>query len=450
MIRINRQVSVWTTLCGLLACSLPYPLPAAPVDEAALRARVNEEYSSLEKLYETLHAHPELSFHEKETARRLAEEMKKLGLDVTTNVGGHGVVAVMKNGPGPVVLVRTDMDALPVKEQTRLPYASKVRTQDDAGNEVPVMHACGHDVHMAVWVGTARLLKGLREDWSGSIVFIAQPAEERGAGAKAMLADGLFERFPKPDYAVALHVNAELPAGKIALGGGYVMANVDSVDMTVRGVGGHGAYPHKTKDPVLLAAEIILALQTIVSREIEPTEPAVVTVGSIHGGTKHNIIPEEVKLQLTVRSFTDEVRNQIIESIRRISRGTALAAGIPEDRLPVVSVSDEYTPSLYNDPELAARLTKRFGDLFGADNVVQRKPVMGGEDFARYGRTEDKVPICMFSIGAVDPESVAESERTGKPLPSLHSPLFAPVPEPTIRTGIISMTAAVMRLTGKP
>lgn len=418
-------------------------------DKNLIQSRINAEYPSLEKLYQHLHAHPELSFHEEKTSQTIAEELRKAGLDVTTNVGGHGVVGVLRNGAGPTLLVRTDLDALPVKEQTGLPYASSVRTKDDKGNEVDVMHACGHDAHMTVLVGTARLLAHLKEHWNGTVVLIGQPAEEKGSGAQAMIEDGLFTRFPKPDYCLALHVNAELAAGTIGYTEGYSSANVDSVDVTVRGVGGHGAYPHQTKDPIVLSAQIILALQTIVSRETKPTEPAVVTVGSIHGGTKHNIIPDEVHLQLTLRSYSEEVRQQTLAAIKRITRGLGLAAGLPDDRLPLVTLAEEYTPTTYNDPELTRRLAGLFKTVFGEKSVLSRKPSMGGEDFGRYGRTEAKIPICMYVIGSVEPERVAESERTGKPLPSLHSALYRPVPEPTLKTGVLAMTAAVLDLASK-
>jgi hippurate hydrolase len=341
------------------------------------------------------------------------------------------------------------MDALPVKEQTGLPYASAVTTKDDKGNDVPVMHACGHDMNMTCVIGVARVLAQLKERWHGTLVVIGQPAEERGSGARAMLKDGLFQRFPRPEICLALHDDAELPAGSIGYTPGYAMANVDSVDVTVRGVGGHGAYPHKTKDPVVLAAQIVLALQTIVSREVKPGEPAVVTVGSIHGGTKHNIIPDEVKLQLTVRSYTDEVRQQTLDAIKRIVRGEAIAAGMPEDRISTVVVEEEFTPASYNNPELTQRLVGVFTSWFGDKNVVQTKPTMGGEDFAEYGRTEHKIPICWFKVGGVRPEAVKEAEQTGKPLPSLHSPLWAPLPEPTMKTGVTAMTAAVLELMGK-
>lgn len=421
---------------------------AAPLKEQ-VQSRVKAEYPGLFELYKRLHAHPELSFHEEQTSKIVAEELRKAGCEVTSGVGRFGVVGLMRNGAGPTVLVRTDMDALPVKEQTGLPYASAVTTKDAQGNEVGVMHACGHDVHMACLVGEARVLGQMKDQWHGTLVFIGQPAEEAGGGARAMLADGLFTRFPRPDYCLALHDNAELPIDSIGYTPGYAMANVDSVDIVVHGIGGHGAYPHKTKDPIVLAARIVLALQTIVSREVQPGDPAVVTVGSIHGGTKHNIIPDEVKLQLTVRSYTDAVREQILSAIKRISRGEALAAGLPEDRLPEVIVEDEFTPATYNDPVLTERLVGVFKTWFGETNVIRRQPSMGGEDFGEYGRTKEKIPVCMFTVGAVAPEAIKASERTGQPLPSLHSPLWAPVPEPTIRTGISAMSAAVLELMGK-
>ena len=426
--------------------------PAGP--PSSLREQVgslvNRDYPRLFELYKHLHTHPELSLHEEKTSQRVADELKQAGLEVTMRVGGHGVVGVLRNGAGPTILIRTDLDALPVKEQTGLPYASGVRTMDDKGNEVDVMHACGHDIHMSVFVGTAQLLAALKNRWQGTLVFIGQPAEEKGSGARAMLKDGLFTRFPRPDYCLALHDKADLAAGTVGWVEGYALANVDSMDITIRGIGGHGAWPHKTKDPIVLAAETVLALQTIVSREIPPGEPAVVTVGSIHGGTKHNIISDEVKLQLTLRSYTDEVRAQTIAAIRRITHGLAEAAGLPEDRMPVITLLDqEFTPATYNDPALTRRLAAAFKGWLGEANVHPAKPVMGGEDFSEYGRTTDKIPICMFWLGAVKPELVAESERTGRSLPTLHSSEFAPLPEPTIKTGVTAMTAAVLELAGR-
>jgi hippurate hydrolase len=416
---------------------------------ATVASRVNQEYPNLFDLYKHLHTHPELSFKEEQTAMRVAGELEKLGFEVTARIGGHGLVGVLKNGTGPTILIRTDLDALPVKEQTDLPYASKAAAADEDGKEVEVMHACGHDVHMTVFVGVSRLLAQLKDHWIGTLIMIGQPAEEKGKGARAMLKDGLFTRFPKPDYCIALHVKADLPAGSIGYVEGYAFGNVDSLDITIRGVGGHGAWPHQTRDPVVLAAETVLALQTIVSREITPGEPAVVTVGSIHGGTKHNIIPDEVKLQLTLRSYTDEVRQQTIAAIQRITRGLAASAGIPEDRMPIVGVKDEFTPATYNDPALTRRVVAALKGWLGEGNVIPAKPVMGGEDFSEYGRTKDKIPICIFWLGAITGEAVRESLRTGKSLPTLHSSQFAPDPEPTIKTGVTAMTATVLELMEK-
>ena len=441
-------------LAGMLAglgvsdCVLGAEVSSELRDKVA--ATVNQDYPGLFDLYRHLHTHPELSFHETNTAERIAAELSPFGFAVTTMVGGFGVVAVLTNGPGATVLIRTDLDALPVKEETGLPYASTVRTADDQGRETDVMHACGHDIHMSVFAGTARLLSWMKNHWHGTLVMIGQPAEERGRGARAMLADGLFTRFPRPDYCLALHVNPEMPAGKVGWVEGFAMANVDSVDVVIRGVGGHGAFPHKTKDPVVLAAETVLALQTIVSREIRPGEPAVVTVGSIHGGTKHNIIPEEVTLQLTLRSYTDSVREQTLAAIKRIVRGLAEAAGIPDDRMPTVTVRDEFTPATYNDPVLARRVSGAFKAWLGDDRVQRVEPVMGGEDFSEFGRTKERIPVCLFWLGAVDPDRWTESRQKGTPLPSLHSSRFTPLPEPTIKTGITAMTAAVIELLSAP
>ncbi len=414
----------------------------------AIDERVEAEYASLDALYRELHAAPELSFHEEKSAARMATEARALGWEVTEKVGGHGVVAVLKNGAGPTILVRADMDALPVREMTGVPYASKVTVKDASGLGVPVMHACGHDIHMTCWVGTARVLTKLRDRWKGTLVFIAQPAEEVGGGSDPMLKDGLYTRFPVPDYALALHVNSELPAGVIGYRAGPQSANVDSLDMLVHGIGGHGAQPHSTKDPIVLAAQIILALQTIDSRETHPLEPVVVTVGSIHGGTKHNIIPDAVRLQLTVRTFTDEVRQKTLAAIKRIARGQAISAGLPEGLMPEIKEAELYTPVVVNDPTLTHRLVGVFTGLFGAERVRERQPTMGGEDFSRYGRTEHKVPICMFSLGAVDPRKIDDAKKRDEPLPSLHSPFFAPEREPTIKTGVAAMSAAVLDLLG--
>ena len=417
-----------------------------------------QELPSLLALYEDIHTHPELSTQEERTSAIVAKELKAAGCEVTEHLGkyetpgltGYGVVGLMKNGPGPTVLVRTDMDALPVSEETDLPYASKVTTKDNAGKTVPVMHACGHDAHMAIFIGVARTLAKIKDQWQGTIEFVGQPAEETGSGAKALLADGLYKKFPKPDYAIGYHDNAEMPTGKIGYTPGYSFANIDSVDITVRGVGGHGAYPHKTKDPVVLAAQIVMGLQTIVSRENNPVDPVVITVGSIHGGTKRNVIPDEVKMQLTVRTYKAEVRKRVLAAIAQVAKGMAIASGFPEDKMPIVHVEeDESTPATYNNPDLTARLVKDWKQAIGSDNVVQKDPTMGGEDFSEYSLRDHSIPACDFWIGAVAPEKIAESEKSGMPLPSLHSPKFAPVPEPTIKLGIIGVTTAVLDLMGK-
>lgn len=435
----------------LAAAAGALALLAAPaMAQEDLDQKIEEDYSYLHDLYTWFHQNPELSFHEQQTAARLAEEMRALGFEVTEGVGGHGVVSVMENGEGPTVMLRADMDALPVKEQTGLPYASSKTVVDDKGNEVPVMHACGHDIHMTAFVGAARRLVEMRDSWSGTLVMINQPAEERGAGAKAMLDDGLFERFPTPDYNIAFHDSASLPAGVIGYAKGWALANVDSVDITIHGIGGHGAYPHTTKDPVVLSAQIINDLQTLVSRVVSPLEPAVVTVGSIHGGTKHNIIPDRVDLQLTVRSYTDEVRQQLLEGIERIAVNSGRVAGLPEDKLPEVEIQlEEYTPATYNDEALAERVIGSFREAGVSDVIMETPPVMGGEDFSLYGRTEENIPSFMFWVGAVDPETYRQAQESGESLPSLHSPFFAPKPRPTIETGVRAMTIAALELLGK-
>jgi hippurate hydrolase len=424
------------------ATSLPAQVPAA------FQKRLDEDFPHLEALYRHLHQNPELSVHEEQTAARIAVELRAAGLEVTEKVGGHGVVGVLRNGDGPVVLLRSDLDALPIREETGLPFASRAVTRDDAGNEVGVMHACGHDMHMTVLVGAAHALAHLKAEWRGTLVCIGQPAEERGGGASAMLRDGLFERFPRPAACLALHVSSTHPAGSIGWTEGFALANVDSVDITFRGVGGHGAYPHTTRDPIVLAAQAILTFQTIVSRETMPGEPAVVTVGSIHGGTKHNIIPDDVKLQLTLRSYSEDVRASTIASIRRICAGLADAAGIPRERAPEVKVGEGLN-ALHNDPALTKRARGAIAAWLGEDRLLQARPVMGGEDFSEYGRTAHKIPVAMLWLGAVAPEKVKESERTKKPLPSLHTSTFHPVLEPTLRTGVTALTAAALELLGK-
>jgi hippurate hydrolase len=429
---------------------------ATHAQQATLDAMIDKNIASLVATYKTLHAAPELSHYEEKTASFFAGQLRALGYEVTERVGkyedpawtSYGVVAVMKNGAGPVVLIRTELDALPVNEKTGLPYASTVKTKNDAGDEVSVMHACGHDVHITSMLGTAKMLSELKDQWRGTLIIIGQPAEEIVAGARAMLRDGLYEKFPKPDFVIALHDNSDLEAGKVGYTPGYAFASSDSVDIKVRGLGGHGAAPESTKDPVVVAAEIVLALQTIVSRENSPLDPAVITVGSIHGGSKHNIIPDEVNLQLTVRAYRAEVRQRMLASIARIAKGIAAAAGIPDDRAPIVTVSKtQSTGATYNDPALTERLAGAFTKALGAENVVKLAPLMVSEDFG-YFALDKKIPAVDFSLGAVDPEKVKQSKVTGTPLPSLHSALFAPLPEPTLRTGIKAMTSAVLELMG--
>ena len=449
---------IWSLFClfgFVLGCAtgiLGAPAFAQDLQDIhrAIESEVEKEYPGLERLYHHLHANPELSFHEKETSALLAERLSDIGYSVTSGVGGYGVVALLENGPGPTVMVRADMDALPILEETGLPYASKVVVTDDQGVDVPVMHACGHDIHMTCLVGTARLLYSMRSKWSGTLELILQPAEERSGGSKAMLKDGLYTRFPVPDFALAMHVDG-LEAGKVGYTSGFAMASIDSVDIKVRGIGGHGATPNVTKDPVVTAAQIILALQTIVSREISPFDPAVITVGSIHGGTKHNIIGKEVDLQLTVRSYTDANRAHMLSSIKRIAANTARAAGIPENLLPIVTVRDEYTPALYNSPELVDRTVKALAEFIGEENVHEGVPTMAGEDFARYGRQEQKVPIFMMRVGSIGKDRIEESRRRGgTPVAHVHTGLYAPSPEPTIKSGVKVMSVAVLNLLDAP
>jgi amidohydrolase len=416
------------------------------------------ELPSLLMIYKDLHSHPELSMKEERSAGIVAKELRAVGCDVTENFGKYeksgwkcyGIVGVMKNGAGPIVLVRTDLDALPVHEETGLPYASTVTTKTDEGKEVPVMHACGHDAHMAMFIGVARAVVKLKDQWRGTIVFVGQPAEETGNGARALLHAGLYEKFGKPEFALGFHDKADLQTGHIGVTEGYTYANVDSVDVTVRGVGGHGAYPHKTKDPIVLAAEMINAWQTIASRENNPLDPIVVTVGSIQGGTKHNIIPDEVKMQLTVRTYKADTRERVLAAIDRVAKGIAAAGGLPPDRVPVVTVAkDLFCPATYNNPELTKRLVGVWKNSLGNENVEIVDATMGGEDFSEYSLPDHSIPAVDFHVGAVDPAKIAEYKRAGKELPSLHSSKFAPVPEPTIRTGVIAMTAAVLDLMKK-
>ncbi len=414
----------------------PSATTPAPTADSWIAGQLGE----LVELYKHLHTHPELSNQEVQTSARIASELSAAGARVTANVGGHGVVGVLENGPGPVVLVRTDMDALPVVEDTGLSYASTVKARDPLGREVGVMHACGHDIHMTAFVGTARWLAAHKDRWSGTVILIGQPAEETIGGAKQMLGAGLYTRFPKPDFALALHCKGDDATGTIHYRPGPMLASSTSVNITVRGKGGHGAWPHRTIDPIVLSALLIVDLQTIVSREIEPLEPAVVTVGSIHGGTKHNIIPDEVKLQLTLRTFSEPVRLHLVEAIKR--RANALAES---HRAPAPTVEiQESTPPTINSPALVEKVVPAFVEALGPANVIAARPVMGAEDFALFSQAN--VPICMFWIGTISPERLSAAKAKGEDMPALHSAKYYPEPGPSITAGIRAMTAAVIRL----
>jgi len=425
--------------------------------QSDLDQRVGKELDSLVATYKHLHENPELSTQEKESSAIVAAELRKVGYDVTDHFGtydqpgltGYGVVGVMKNGPGPTVYVRTDMDALPIIETTGLPYASHVKAKRPDGSEVGIMHACGHDIHMSVFIGTARMLAQLKDQWTGTVVLIGQPAEETVGGAGAMLRAGLFTKFPKPTYVLALHDGSDLPAGKVGWHEGTILSGADSVDITVRGKGSHGSAPQAGKDPIVIASEIVVALQTIVSREMDPQLPTVVTVGSFHAGTKHNIIPDEAHLQLTVRTMNPEQREKVLASISRIANGIASAAGVPPDRAPIVEVAPDHVPATYNNPELTRRVAASLERSLGKENVVPVQQSMASEDFSLYALDDPKPPICMFHLGAANPQKWREARDKGQHLPGPHSSDFAPDPHPTIRTGVTAMTAAVLDLLKK-
>ncbi|HYG98470.1 MAG TPA: amidohydrolase [Terriglobales bacterium] len=395
----------------------------------------------IEQLYLDLHQNPELSLQESNTSAKLADRMRKLGYEVTAGFGGTGVVAVLRNGQGPTVLFRTDMDALPVAEETGLPYASRVRVKNASGAEIPVMHACGHDIHMSAWIGTATLMAQAKDRWRGTLVMVAQPAEEIVKGARAMLDAGLYTKFPKPDFALAIHDAADLPVGTIGFTSGPALAGADTVDITIFGRGGHGAMPHTTVDPIVIAARTVLAIQTIVSREKDPREPGVITIGRITGGTKHNIVPDEVHLALSVRSFKPEVRKQLLTAIERVTRAEAEAGGSPKP--PVFHYPETTTPT-YNDPKLTARVVGALRSTLGEDRVLEKPPLMVSEDFAAYSR--GGVPIFLFHVGAVEPSKYQQAMSTGANLPSLHSSTFAPEYKGTLRTAITAEFSALMEL----
>jgi amidohydrolase len=434
-LRLSSFVLPLALLSGNLWAADSWSVPSAQVDAV---------YPKVEALYMDLHRNPELSYHEEKTAARIAEQLRKLGYEVTTDVGGTGVVGVFKNGAGPVVMLRAELDALPVPEKTGLPFASHATTKDDRGVEVPVMHACGHDLHMAVGIGTAALLVQNKDRWHGTFIYVGQPAEERIGGAKAMIKAGLFTRFPKPDFAFAVHDSNGLPAGKVAFTPGFSAANSDAIDVTVYGVGGHGSAPQETIDPVVIAARTIVAWQTIVSREIDPQEAAVITVGSIHGGTKNNIIPDEVLMQLTVRSYKDDVRKHLLASIERIANAEAEAAGAPKK--PLVQ-HQEGVGAVYNDPKTTDRIAERLKQVMGEPNVIQGHPMMASDDFAEYRSAG--VPSVMLELGAVNPAKFDEAKKANQPIPGPHSPYFAPDREPSLKTGIQVEMAAILELMSK-
>jgi hippurate hydrolase len=440
-----------SSLAAVLCISAPL------LAQSDLDQRINKEADSLLATYKHLHENPELSTQEKETSALIAAELKKLGYEVTDHFGqyddanliSYGVVAVLKNGPGPVVYVRTDMDALPIIENTGLPYASHVKVKRAGGAEVGVMHACGHDLHMTVFLGTARMLAQLKDRWSGTVVLIGQPAEETVGGAEAMLRAGLYTKFPKPDYVLALHDSAGIPAGTVSWHAGPLLAGADSVDITVRGYGGHGAAPQVSKDPIVIASEIVVMLQTVVSREMDPQLPTVVTVGSFHAGTKHNIIPDEAHLQLTVRTMNPQQREKVLAAIARITNGVAAAAGVPAERAPIIEFAQDRVPATINDSALTNRVGAALQRALGKENVLPGEPVMASEDFSLFALEDPKPPICMFWLGAADPVKLKDAMEKGTRLPGPHSSEFAPVPGPAIRTGVKAMTSAVMDLLKK-
>jgi hippurate hydrolase len=415
---------------------------------------VNKELSGLVDTYKGIHAHPELSHHEEHTAALLAAELRKAGYSVTEHVGkypdgtqAYGLVAVLQNGPGPRLLLRTDMDALPIVEETGVAYASHVKTKNAAGQDIGVMHACGHDVHVTTMIGTARALAATRSNWHGTLMLIGQPSEETIDGARAMLADHLYERFGAPDLAVALHDTNTRAAGTVSITSGAALTSSTSVDVVLRGIGAHGAQPQAGKDPIVMAGEFIVQLQTIVSRQENPRDPAIVTIGDIHGGTKRNIIPNEVKMEITARAYSDKARQIIVDGIRRTAQGVALSAGVPEELAPIVTVQDaESTPVMYNDPALTARVKAALIRALGAQNVIDEEPGTASEDFGILGLEGHQIPTVMFGLGAMDPAKFAAAAAAGKLLPGPHNSLFEPSPEPTLRTGVKAMSSVAIAL----
>ena len=433
-----------TRITALICTFLVATAALGQAADPKLAAEVDAVYPQLEKLYLDLHQSPELSFEEANTSAKLADIARKLGYEVTDHVGGYGVIAVMKNGPGPTVMFRTDMDALPVEEKTGVAYASHVHAKDITGDTVPVMHACGHDIHMSSWVGTATIMAQTRDRWSGTLIMLAQPAEERVSGAKAMVKDGLFTRFPKPDFAVGAHDSAVLPAGKVGIVAGPAMASSDALEVTIYGKGGHGASPHTTVDPVLIAARSILAFQTLISREKDPIEPGVLTVGSIHGGAKANIIADELKMQISIRAFTPQVRDLLVHGVERIVRAEATAANAP--RMPEVKIT-ESTDALVNDPKLVARLVPVIARELGPQAIAEVKPVTASEDFSEY--LKPGIPGFFLGVGGVPPAKYQAANGDPSKLPSLHSALWAPDYNPTIHMAVAAEVSVLRELLKK-
>jgi len=417
---------------GLLLISATEP----PV----LKAIIAEDMPYLLDFYKTRHENPEISLAEKETAATLAGELRKIGYEVTENFGGYGIVGIYKNGKGPTILYRTDMDALPMYEKTELAYRSKLTTQYN-GQEIGTMHSCGHDMHMTSWLGTARAMVEMKKEWQGTLMLIGQPAEEIGAGARLMLNEGLYQKFGVPDYGIALHCSPVIETGKVGFGKGFTMANTESVDIIVKGIGAHGASPHMSIDPIVTASMIVMELQTIVSRNLKPTEAAVVTVGAIQGGIKHNIIPDEVTLKLTVRTYNEDVRQMVHRRIEEISRGVAIASGVPEDLLPVVSFPEDFTPANYNNAALVDIMTAAAANSIGKENVQVAEPLMIGEDFSLYGSTKEKVPTVLYWLGTAPKERLESGN-----VPGLHSPYYFPIPETTIKTAVSVNTSSLITL----
>jgi amidohydrolase len=441
-----------SALTALFLC-----LSTAPSWGQTLPAVVKGEVPDLVETYKGIHSHPELSHHEEHTSALLADELRKAGYTVTEHIGkypdgnqAYGVIAILENGPGPRLLIRTDLDALPIIEETGVPYASQVKSKNAAGQDVGVMHACGHDIHITTMIGTARALVALKKQWHGTLMLVGQPSEELVDGARAMLADHLYERFGTPDLVIGLHDTNTRAAGTVSVTSGPAMAGVTSVDVVMRGVGGHGARPQEGKDPVVMAAEFVVQLQTIVSRQENPRDPAVVTVGDIHGGTKRNIIPNEVKLELTTRAFTEPSQQIILDGIQRTAQGVALSAGVPTDLAPIVTIlPNESSPPTYNDPALTTRVKAALVTALGTSNVFDEDPIMASEDFGLFGLEGHRIPTVLFWLGAIEPVKFAAAQAAGKLAPGLHTSRFQPDPELTLRTGVTAMTSVAISLLHK-